>query len=184
MKKIRSFLIVMSLLFFAQPMITSAKSDELESQITVRIVENPLTLTEVKSPTFETNSISNRVQKVQATNDLIITIKDTRNNPQSSWQIKYQLSTFSNDKEYPVSLHLGKGELTSDDQVTMNYDAYSTEIASNQEKTILKTAPSAAKNYRYQINKEDIYLSVPANAPVGEYYGMQTISLVDTINPE
>ncbi|MBV7390929.1 hypothetical protein KUA55_09565 [Enterococcus sp. ALS3] len=184
MRKNKQVLLVFGLLLFSHPLITNAKSYEAESQITVRIVENPLKLTEVKVPTFETKMISSNNQKVQATNDFIVTIKDTRENPQTSWQIKYQLSTFSNGKEYPISLHLGKGELTSDGQAETDYEAYSTEIASNQEKTILKTAPTVSKNYQHQIKKEDIYLSVPADAPAGEYSGMQTISLVDTTNPE
>ncbi|MHC5247482.1 hypothetical protein [Enterococcus sp. LJL90] len=157
---------------------------EASSDLTITIVENPLTLTEVIPPTFGSYIKSSDERLVTATGDLIIKVKDTRLNRDTPWSIQYQLTAFTNQTEYGLQINLGEGQLTSDLAEGLTYESYGTSLLENQKGTLVEVYSTNTEEYQYRISKEAIQLVLPGGLPIGEYHGVQTINLVNISEPQ
>ncbi len=163
--------------------LTAAKTSvqaQKETPISIRIVETPIRLEKVSAPTFGTYERSVRSQELRATSDLTIQVKDLRENKKTPWRLYYQLSSFSNGKEYAVFLDLGKGHLrTLDNGQEVSSEPKKVSLRSNETKTLVTAYSTKASEYRYRINKQAIKLTIPGNLPEGDFVAKQTVTLVN-----
>lgn len=184
MKKRIEFIFVGLLLCLLLPVPASAQEvlgEEDQTPMNVTIVESPIKLEKVTAPTFGAYQKSAHEQEIQATGDLLIAVRDQRENKKSPWQLTYQLSTFANGQEYQVKVLLGQGRLSTDQSGEV-VQATPQKIAAdpNETATILEAYSSQSTKYYYQIEKQKIHLELPANLPIGEFVGQQIVTLLNT----
>lgn len=154
---------------------------QTDTPVNIQVVETPIRLEMVRAPTFGTYHVSSKSQKIKATGDLVIQVKDLRENKKTPWKLVYQLSRFSNGKEYDATIDLGKGTLsTVGDGRTLNADSKAVSLKANEEGTIVTAYSTNASEYLYRIDKQSIDLGIPENLPAGNYAAKQTVFLLNT----
>ncbi|GEK37612.1 hypothetical protein ACFFRT_11730 [Enterococcus thailandicus] len=184
MKKRIEFIFIGLLLCLLLPTPAFAQEilgEEDQTPMNVTIVESPIKLEKVTAPTFGTYQKSAHEQEIQATSDLLIAVRDQRENKKSPWQLTYQLSTFTNGQEYQVKVLLGRGKLSTNQSGEV-VQATPQKIAAdpNEAGTILEAYSSQSTEYYYQIDKQKIHLELPADLPTGEFVGKQLVTLLNT----
>lgn len=152
-----------------------------ETPVSIQIVETPIRLEKVRAPTFGTYERTSHAQKVQATSDLVIQVKDVRENKKTPWKLYYQLSQFSNGKEYAALLDLGKGSLrTLDGGQEVPSSPQHVSLTSNETKTLVTAYSTEASEYLYRVHKQAINLLIPGDLPAGAFVAKQTVTLVNS----
>lgn len=184
MKKRIEFIFIgllLCLLLSAPAFAQEILGEEDQTPMNVTIVESPIKLEKVTAPTFGTYQKSAHEQEIQATGDLLITVKDQRENKKSPWKLTYQLSTFTNGQEYQVKVLLGQGKLSTNQSGEV-VQATPQKIAtdSNEAATILEAYSTQSDEYFYQIAKQKIHLELPTDLPTGKFVGKQLVTLFNT----
>lgn len=157
-----------------------------DSSISIGLVESPLHLVNVQAPSFGTYELSGGNQIIQATDDLVIQVEDTRTTNLNSWGIQYEVSIFDSSKGTnslgeSSQISIGSGKLTMNNQSvdTTAYDSRSVKLAPNKSAILLQVESSLTNSFSYRVEKENITIMIPELTNPGTYEAIQTVTLID-----
>lgn len=168
--------------------------NNLESGITINILERDLSIRHVQPPSFGRQTLTGEAQTVQSSRDLVVRIKDKRLSG-DSWSLSYsfQPSEVADEHQEQLIFKIGAGTLS---QVITEEDAESfiAESKENYEASpirrnhigettsnllTLHQGNEEETIYEYRVPKEDITMDIPVGIEAGEYHGTQVLSLTN-----
>lgn len=169
-------------------------SNNLESGITINILERDLSIRHVQSPSFGKQTLTGETQTVQSSRDLVVRIKDMRLSG-DPWKLSYtfQPSEVADEHKEHLVFKIGMGTLS---QVITEGDVESFVVESDDN---YRASPIRRNHigettsnlltlfqgnevetvYEYRVPKEDITMDIPAGIEAGEYHGTQVLSLTN-----
>lgn len=171
--------------FLMGPLKVDASSD-----VVIDILEQEITIQNVKTPQFGSYLLTGNQMTLQAENDLVIEIADARLNKQAAWQLVYEFFPFEQDNKIPADVlyQIGTGSLSEKKAAVkaQDYHAMSASFATEKSAAPILSKGSETRNgtlyYEYRVKKEQIKLVVPQDMAMGKYHAKEIILLQNVPN--
>jgi hypothetical protein len=161
---------------------------KVQTPFTIQVVENPLRLSKVQAPTFDTYIFDKGTNNIQlsASRDLVIEVEDKRIDDLSTWGIQYTLSMFndvtdSTKIDTKMTFDIGKGDLSigTEKLDATFYTGYKASLSAEDSIVLVQTKAAQTATFSYRVPKEEIKVNLPGQLREGVYQAQQTITLVN-----